>query len=307
MPRLVVYDTSRQRTTAFTLAFARGANRHPNWTVEHLPISDYLKNGLHPGLVPGQDAVATLGILRGTGLMMKECASEGIDYYYMDHAYFTPGYSGKGWMRIVKNGHSCTSLRDVDSGRWKKHFKGKHKCLPWLKNHERGDKIVICPPTNAVSWFQDINYDWGETIKSKLESILPLEEHSRIVIRHKPKEPIVDNRGNLLELRTVPNLVGGSLEDDLNSACCVIAYNSMVALTATLKGIPVITGEHSCCTRISYSIDDFKRGPYPDVFELEPECRKSLLFWLARNQWTRDEILEGHAWRQLRKFYDNEN
>ena len=45
--------------------------------------------------------------------MLKEAKSKGIDYYYMDHAYFKPGYSGKGWMRITKNGHACTILRDI--------------------------------------------------------------------------------------------------------------------------------------------------------------------------------------------------
>jgi hypothetical protein len=310
MPRLVVYDTGRLRTSQITQSFAKGAGFSANWTVEHLPIKDYLKRGLHPQLnVDRGDCVATLGILRGTGLMMKEAASEGLDYYYMDHAYFNPGYGGKTWMRIVKNGHSCNDLRYVESARWKKNFKPKNTCHPWLKNHERGSKIIICPPTHAVCWFLDIHYDWAEMIKSKLEALLPEEEHSRIVIRRKPKEPIVDNRGNLIELRTPAGLArpSGSLEDDLKDACCVIAYNSMVAMTATLMGIPVITSEHSCCARISYNIEDFKRGPYPDVFELEPEHRSSLLFWLASNQWRINEINDGTAWKHLREFYDNEN
>ena len=34
-----------------------------------------------------------------------------------------------------------------------------------------------------------------------------------------------------------------SLEEDLISSYCVIAYNSNVALQATLMGIPVIVGE----------------------------------------------------------------
>ena len=39
---------------------------------------------------PDTDAIATLGILRGTGLALQSAAAAGIDRYYIDHAYFNP-------------------------------------------------------------------------------------------------------------------------------------------------------------------------------------------------------------------------
>ena len=308
MPKLFVYDTSRKVTTNFTIAFARGVVRHTNlnrgrWEVKHIPIENYLQNGLPRDMLPGEDAVATLGILRGTGLMLKEAKSKGIDYYYMDHAYFKPGYSGKGWMRITKNGHACTILRDIANVRWKGfHKNAGYNMEPWRKNNERGSLIVICPPTNAVSWFFDMPPDrWETNTVKELKKLLPEEEHSRIVVRRKPKEPIVDYRGNLVELREYPQ--EGSLSDALDQAHCVIAYNSMVALEATLKGIPVITSEHSCCTKVSFSIDDFRQGPMPEQFNTEPLNRRALMYWLAHNQFKMKEIESGKAWSMLQENY----
>ena len=81
----------------------------------------------------------------------------------MDHAYFKPGYSGKGWMRITKNGHACTILRDIANV--SERLLIKMQDIIWnsmQKNNERGSLIVICPPTNAVSWFFDMPPDVGK-------------------------------------------------------------------------------------------------------------------------------------------------
>ena len=69
-----------------------------------------------------------------------------------------------------------------------------------------------------------------------------------------------------------PNENNISLEEDLKS-CQVIAYNSNVALQATLMGIPVIVGDISPCKPISYNLDDFKRKQRDliDHFNKEPK------------------------------------
>ena len=307
MPKLFVYDTDRKVTTRFTIAFARGAIRYNNenngpWEIKHRPIQQFLDNGMPEDLTPGVDAVATLGILRGTGLLLKEAKRLGLDYYYMDHAYFNPGYSGKGWMRITKNGHACTTLKDVGTDRWKGfHKNAGYNKEPWRTNAERGSAIVICPPTDAVQWFFGDCRTWEENIVAALKNMLPPNEHSRIVVRRKPKEPVVDGKGNLIELREYPQ--DGTLEQALADAHCVIAYNSMVALEATLKGIPVITSENSCCTRISFSLEDFKDNPMPEAFNTEPLNRQALLNWLAFNQWKFSEIESGKAWGMLQENY----
>ncbi len=308
MPKLFVYDTNRRITTMITVAFARGVIRQNNsingpWMVKHMPITHYLENGLPGDIVPGVDAVATLGVLRGTGLLLKEAKSKGIDYYYMDHAYFCPGYGGKGFMRITKNGHTCTSLRDVPKDKWNGFHKNyDYQCLPWRHNSERGKNILILPPTGAVSWFMDEEPDeWLDGVLSTLKSYLPESDQWRIVVRRKPNEPQVDGDGNLLELKQYPN-EAQDLPTALNDAQCVVAYNSMVALEATMKGIPVITSENSCCVRVSYNLDVYKNQCDPQEFNMEPINRKPLLYWLAYNQWKRSSIEDGTAWQHLQEM-----
>ena len=147
MPKLFVYDTSRRVTTNLTVAFARGAvkanndpffENKPKWEVKHRSIQHYIENGMPDELEPGVDAIATLGILRGTGLLLKQAKLRGLDYYYMDHAYFSPGYSGKGWMRITKNGHACTTIKDVKPVRWK----GFHKNNGYVKEPWKSMKNI---------------------------------------------------------------------------------------------------------------------------------------------------------------------
>lgn len=307
MPKLFVYDTNRHKTSNITLSFARGAIRHNNetnggWQVKHIPITSYLKNGL-PGDLNYGDAVATLGILRGTGKMLKDVKTiSGVDYYYIDHAYFCPGYGGKGWMRITKNAHTCINLGDVDKDRWNGFHKHHgYQCLPWKQNKDRGRNILVLPPTGAVAWFFNQGPDeWLDSVVNKLKTLLPESEHYRIQVRRKPKEPVVDGDGNLLELKTYPQQ-DQPLEHALMDAQCVIAYNSMVALEATMKGIPVITSENSCCTKVSFNLDVYNNQLHPEEFNIEPINRVPLLYWLAYNQWKRRDIEDGTAWRMLQE------
>ncbi len=311
MPKLYVYGTDRQKTTKLTIAFARGVIRHNNatngpWQVKHLPITNYLEIGFPSDLVAGQDAVATLGVLRGTGLMLKSAKAKGIDYYYMDHAYFMPGYGGKGWMRISKNSHTCTTLREVSKDKWNGFHKNYgYQCEKWKNNNQRGRDILVLPPTGAVSWFFDQGKEeWLDQTISELKSLLPESEHYRIKIRRKPKEPVVDAQGNLIELKTYPGSHSDiPFETQLLDAQVVIAYNSMAALQATMQGIPVITSENSCCYRVSFNLDVYKNQHDPQEFDTEPPNRPHLLYWLAANQWKLRDIESGNAWKCLQENY----
>ena len=75
----------------------------------------------------------------------------------------------------------------------------------------------------------------------------------------------------------------------------------MVALEATLKGIPVITSENSCCNRVSYKLDVYNNQLDPEEFNSEPLNRAPLLYWLAYNQWKMRDIEDGTAWRMLQE------
>jgi hypothetical protein len=300
-PKLIVYDTDRDITTKVVLKFAQGVSVDRNWEVRFVKINRFFKNRLDKTLRPGIDAVAGLGVLRGTGEMFRAAAAAGIDYYYLDHAYFDPGYSNPGWMRIVKNGHSINNFKLSSVERFDRYFANKNTILPWQKNEQRGDKIIVCPPTPAVSWYMGLKQNWQQSIVDRLKSILPDSDHSRIVVRAKPNEPVVDDRGNLIEFQK--NYYDVPISEELNNAFCVIAYNSTVALTATLRGIPVIVGDHSCCRSVGFDIDDFQYSPTPKNFDVEPPHRTKLMHWLANNQWNLQEISSGQAWQMLQENF----
>ena len=301
MPNLEVYVISK-RLLNRTLAFAKGViQSDPKWNVKVVPLKNFLHNGFSKDLKRG-DAIATWGILRGTGLLIKEAERRQIDYFYMDHSYFKTENKEDEWYRIVKNNHSCTSLQIVNNQRWIKYFASANKCMPWKDQENCGPNILICPPTHAISWYQNLKYNWCDYIVNQLKRILPKSKHKNIKIRLKPNEPIVNNQGDLLKLE--PNKNDTSLEEDLNSSHCVIAYNSNIALQATLMGIPVVVDDISPCKPISYNLDDFKRDERDLInhFNKEPKNRINLLYWLANNQWSLSEIQNGTAWKMLQKI-----
>ena len=113
---LLCYTTGRPNTSKIILNFARGVNRQDDgWVAEVIEIDAFLKSGIPHHA----DAVMSLGILRGTGLLMQTAAEKRIDRYYMDHAYFNPGYDAtkQSWMRICKNRHTMNWLGGSDGSR----------------------------------------------------------------------------------------------------------------------------------------------------------------------------------------------
>jgi hypothetical protein len=301
---LVCYTTEKTGTTKIVQKFAAGVASlgSDKWTARVVNIGDFKSSG-HP---PDTDAIATLGILRGTGLALQSAAAAGIDRYYIDHAYFNPGYASKknikkGWMRITKNKHTMNTLPkgEVSSENWKANFKHNNPIHAWKTRSERGDRILVLPPSNAIQWYFNVPA-WEEQVVSHLRRILPIELHKLIKVRRKPKEPIVDKLGNLLRLDTSVEDDSVTLEEDLLESNVVVAYNSMVALKATLMGIPVITNQHNCCYPISFKVKDIQPDMSNLNFDVEPN-RTKLVRWLSQCQFSNDQIHSGIAWTMLQE------
>ena len=301
---LVCYTTEKTGTTKIVQKFAAGVASlgSDKWIARVVNIGDFKSSG-HP---PDTDAIATLGILRGTGLALQSAAAAGIDRYYIDHAYFNPGYASKknikkGWMRITKNKHTMNTLPkgEVSSENWKANFKHNNPIHAWKTRSERGDRILVLPPSNAIQWYFNVPA-WEEQVVSHLRRILPIELHKLIKVRRKPKEPIVDKLGNLLRLDTSVEDDSVTLEEDLLESNVVVAYNSMVALKATLMGIPVITNQHNCCYPISFKVKDIQPDMSNLNFDVEPN-RTKLVRWLSQCQFSNDQIHSGIAWTMLQE------
>lgn len=289
--KILACGTNKKNTTDIVRRFAQGIDRSGEAKTEFIDVRECLDSGIPDGT----DAIMSLGILRGTGLVFQEAAQKCITRYYIDHAYFNPGYNHPCWLRVVKNHHTMNWFKQSDPSRWRKFFEAQNKIHSWKRSDERGEYIYVCPPTHAISWYFGAE-QWLELVIKNLHDVLPETEHWRIKIRHKPSEPIVDPAGNLI--RVQKNEVSESLEQLFQNANCVISYNSMVSLTALLHGIPVITSVHNCCNTVSFSINDFKDGPKPEKFDIEPN-REQLCYWLSNCQYNLNELETGAAFKHI--------
>ena len=299
MKKVVVYKTDFTPTANILTFFSNSINKYiKGWQSECVHIEDFLEHGIPKDV----NAIATLGILRGTGHLLQEAARQNIDRYYIDHAYFEPGYEGDCWLRISKNKHTMNYIKDISSYRWDRFFSAKNTIMPWKKFEQRGSRILIIPPTNAICWYFN-EYDWEKNILNYLEKILDKATFKNIRIRIKPKEPIVDQNGNYLGLKQNTQAETISLDDDLQNSSLVIAYNSQVALNATLKGIPVIVNNHNSCFSLSFKLSDLEQGIDNPVFDAEPD-RLGLCKWLSYCQFKLDEIKSGFSWKTVNNFQD---
>ncbi len=297
MRKLIAYKTGIQHTDLIVEAFSTSINNHiKNCSSSTIHINEFLKNGIPKDA----DGVITFGILRGTGHLLKQAAIKNIDRYFIDHAYFDAGYHGDWWVRISKNKHTMNYMKEISDFRWKKFFSHKYPILPWKTSHERGNNILIIPPTSAISWYFDA-HKWQDDILNYLKNNLSKESFSKVKIRGKPKEPIVDKNGRYLGLKVNEDVQNISIEDDLNNSSIVIAYNSQVALDATLKGLPVIVNQHNSCNALTFKLSDLKGGIHNPIFDREPD-RKKLFKWLAYCQFKFSEIKTGFAWKTINNF-----
>lgn len=293
--RIIFYDTQRKLTSKIVRNFQLGVERRGLLNSSFTPIHRFISAGFTHEL----EAIVCLGILRGTGLAMKTAKDRGINYVYLDHSYFDPGYHTKhGWMRVSVNNHTMNYLPDeVDDSRYCTFFAEQYPILPWRSRSERGDNILIMPPTHAVAWFFD-EQEWLDRTVKQIKNLLPTDQHELIKVRHKPKDPIVDKMGNLVRIEEYSTEF--SLEQDLEQANIVVAYNSMSALEATRLGYPVITSENNCCYPISFKIVDL-HSSNNNAFDKEPPGRHRLFSWLANNQFSRNELYDGSAWDSLKE------
>ena len=296
MKNLIAYTTQNLTSNQIIDMFVKGVSKNSNkWNVKISDINEFLRFGFPKNT----DAIVVHGILRGTGLAVKEAIKNRIDYFYIDHAYFDAGYKGEFWNRVSKNRHTMNYVREVNDIRWDT-IKNNIKIEPWKKNRNRGKNILIIPPTHAIQWFFN-DKEWYKNVILYLSKQFDDKFMNRVKVRKKPNDPVVDNYGNLLGFKKIKTENQSSLEEDLNDASIVIAYNSQVALEATIRGIPVIVNKNNSCNEISFKMSDLNYNLNNPVFEEEPN-RVKLFKWLSCCQYKMSELGNGSAWNFIEKF-----
>tara|TARA_A100001011_G_C14286999_1_gene834273 strand:- start:984 stop:1805 length:822 start_codon:yes stop_codon:yes gene_type:complete len=230
-----------------------------------------------------EENLAMYGILAGSGEVYKWCEKEKKDFYFLDHGYFSYAHDYPYWLRITKNGHCQTKLFDRPSDRYEKYFKQDLK--PW---HKKGSKILILPPTNAISNFFSAT-DWlGNTLK-----ILRDNTDRELVVREKPYNPGIakDHVGATIKVDIPTNVKSGPINWNEYFAC--VTFNSNTMIESFHNGVPVFCDPNNCgATPIAET--DFSKIETPVYGD-----RMSLFSSLAYNNFTMEEMSNGTAWSLL--------
>lgn len=270
MVHIAGIHTTKPRTQRYVDAFVKG-------TPGPHKIYDFKKIEA----LPDEDLVM-YGILAGSGEIYQRCQKENKDFYYMDHGYFSNAHDHPHWLRITKNAHTQTKLKNVSTDRYEKYFKRDIK--PWQKG---GKDILFLPPTMAIGNFFDA-CDWvTQTLKT-------LSEHTDryVDIREKPYNPnvTVDRYGATVKIDR-PTENKGPI--DWSQYHAVITFNSNTVIEALHNGVPVFCGTQACAA-LPISETDFTKIETPKYGD-----RMSLFASLAYSNFNLEEMENGTAWRLL--------
>ena len=262
--------TTKPRTQRYVDAFVRG-------TPGPYKIYDFKTMQSLP-----EETLAFYGILAGSGEVYKWCEKEGKDFYFMDHGYFGNAHDAPHWLRVTKNRHTQTTLKNVPTDRYEKHFKREIK--PWSKT---GKDILFLPPTIAISNFFNAT-DW---ITETLRTLSAVTDRF-VDIREKPYNPNIstDQYGATVKVDR-PTEQKGPI--DWSRYHAVVTFNSNTMIEALHNGVPVFCGTQASAA-LPISETDFTKIETPKYGD-----RMALFSSLAYSNFTVAEMANGTAWKVL--------
>ena len=222
--------------------------------------------------------IAILGILRGTEQLLWFAKTHNINYYYIDHSYFFRAdkhvknkETQQRSYRVCLNNENLNFLVNNKLNNDDKDRISKNKNLLFPRNivNATGNKILICPPSEAISRyykFQNGVDGWlNETLK-----IVKQQTDKEIVIRYKDtKIPFIR---------------------DFENAYCIITYQSTIAIEAVLRGIPSFCHTSSSAAPVSNTILNLNKLVKPNSKQIEDWIEGLLV-----NQFTMEELQSGIA------------
>lgn len=199
---------------------------------------------------------------------IKYCQLHGIDFYNIDTGYIQPS-TRKDYHRVTKNNlQNLSAIKDCPVDRLKK--------LNWNYREPHNDgKILICPPSEKVMKFYDVNLkEWLESTVDQIKS----QTNRTIEIRNKP---------NRLD-RVTTDTIWKALDDTY----CLVTYNSIAATEAILYSVPAITlAPNAAATICNTDINSINNPTIPTKDEIVRFAAH-----LSYCQFTMAEIKSGTAW-----------
>lgn len=232
---------------------------------------------------------------------------EGSFRQYQDYKKF-------GWWSY-RNDIGIFNNLNADDARWKKFLSRTGlKIKDWQK---KGTNIVIMGQVNAdsamITLFEkgfNSFYHWT------VETIKEIRKYTDrpILIRPHPKEKdVFDNiskdlinfknitvSNNFFNQDPLLNHGGGGLYEDLNSAYCVVTFNSNSAVEALCEGIPIFALD-SGSAAFDVSHNDLSKIENLNYnIDISNWCNK-----IAYTMWTKHEVSTGEMWAHLKPVYFN--
>ena len=267
---IVGIHTTKPRTQRYVDAFVKGTPG-PNKIYQFRDLKELPKEN-----------ITMYGILAGSGEVYKWCEKENKDFYFMDHGYFTNAHDYPHWLRITKNKHCQNKLTHKKSDRYEKYFKEEIK--PWQKS---GRKILVLPPTNAISDFFGVENWLDQTLK-----ILKNNTDRIIDVREKPYNPTIttDHVGATVKVDK-PTKQQGTINWQEYFAC--VTYNSNTTLASLHNGVPVFCDSANCAAA------PISETNFANIETPKYEDRMTLFSSLAYNNFNLTEMQDGTAWEIL--------
>ena len=268
MSGLTIYGTGKVSTEKIMKGFSRALK-------SRFETIDSFRN--RPGRLPhGTKEVMILGVLRGTAHVYKYCQNARVPFYYLDNPYFVIG-NIKDYLRVSKEKFCRNTLGDFPDDRLKDF---NINIEDW--NTNRGDSILVIPPTHAMCWF----FDQKNWLADTISEIRKYTDRS-IIIRHKPHNPLINHRTHYPIAEISPkNDYITPLSEDLMKAHCVVTFNSNSAIQALQAGIPIICNEQCSAYPLTNKFEDIENLTLHDN-------RQQLFNTLSYSQFSQNEIKAG--------------
>jgi len=215
--------------------------------------------------------LAIRGLATDSQRAIKRCKENNIDFYAIDTGYMQPS-TKKEYHRITKNAlQNLQPIQERPLDRLQK--------LNWKYRKPRiGEKILICPPSEKVMKFYDL--DLNEWLDNVIEQI-KTKTNKPIEIRKKPTR----------EERVTTNTIWQALEN----THCLVTFNSIAATESILYSVPAIAlAPNAASTICDVDLDSINNPTIPTKEQIT-----AFAAHLSYCQFTSKEMRNGYAWKIL--------
>lgn len=189
-------------------------------------------------------------------------------YFYCDNAYFDE--TRQQYFRITRNRLQHSGIKSSSGARF---AALDIKVRPWRVTNSSAS-VVVCEQSDSFMRMPGM-YD-GNWLDDTLSQ---LRQHT--------DRPITIRRWARDKARPADPLV-----NDLQNAHALVTFSSAAAITALVRGIPVVVHNSSAAVPFSGAISSIENLP-------TPPGREALFATLADNQFTLEEMRNGYVWTWL--------